>query len=90
MISTAMLILGIDRALDTVRDAVVDSAKDAFMDVLLFIWGNIKEGLLVASYSIVLIGGAICVILYVAGWGKGIKAMGIIFVCYVLLRAILL
>ena len=50
-----------------------------------------KEALLtleLALYMIVLIFGTICVILYTAGWDKGMKVMGIMFVCYILIKAI--
>lgn len=42
-----------------------------------------------AAYVITLVGGTVFIILYVAGWEKGMKWTGILFVVYILFRAVL-
>lgn len=74
---------------DSVKDQISDSIQTATAEFLAETWAYIKTDLIVTSHLIILIGGPICVVLYVAGWEKGMKYLGIMFVAYILLRAIL-
>lgn len=74
---------------ESLKGTVSDAIRSAVTEYLTETWTYIKADLVNTSYIIVLIGGTICVILYVAGWDKGMKYLGIAFVGHLLLRAIL-
>lgn len=81
---------------DKIKDgvsAVVDGAKDmvvdAIKDVALWVLEGIAQVIVELSYSIALIGGGVCIVLYMAGWEKGLKWTGILFVANVLIRYLL-
>jgi chromate transport protein ChrA len=66
---------------ETVKEAITEMVGDAI--------AGLVASLLNAAYVITLVGGTICVILYVAGWEKGMRCTGIMFVGWVILRAVL-
>lgn len=74
---------------EAVGDALKESVKSAVSEHLSETWAFMKADLIDTSGAIVLIGGTICIILYVAGWEKGMRYTGIMFVGYVLFRALL-
>lgn len=80
----------IDRAMDVsrtaevVKEAVKESVSSFFSDLF---W-SVFSGLASISYAMVLVGGAICVILYVAGWERGLRWLGVMIVIHILLKAI--
>jgi hypothetical protein len=39
-----------------------------------------------ASYEIALVGGGICVLLHIAGWRDGLRAVGVLMVGHVVVR----
>lgn len=41
------------------------------------------------SYRVALLGGTICIILYIGGWEKGLRWAGILFVGHILIRGVL-
>ncbi len=63
--------------------------KKVIAEYVAEVWLYIKADLISTSYVITLVGGTICIVLYVAGWEKGMKNTGILFVGYILLRSIL-
>ena len=67
------------------ESAIKQAVRAYFTDV----WAYVKADLISTSYLLVLIGGTICIILYVAGWEKGMKYLGIMLVAHILIRAIL-
>lgn len=76
-----MMDLGIKEAVKTaVHESVAEMVTGAMRHLLTELTG--------AAYIITLLGGTICIILYVAGWEKGIRYTGIMFVGYILLRAV--
>ena len=70
-------------------EGVAEKATDAVFAHLAEKAAFMKADLIDTSQTLVLVGGTICVVLYVAGWEKGMKYTGIMFVGYVLLRAVL-
>ncbi len=67
-------------------EEVIHNAISSYMTD---IWTQLREELINASYIVTLLAGTIFIILYVAGWEKGMRYTGILFVCYILLQAIL-
>ena len=74
---------------ESVKESVAETVREAFSEFLTETWAYIREDLISTSYTLVLVGGTICVVLYVAGWEKGMRYLGIAFVGHILLRAIL-
>lgn len=74
---------------EVVGEAVKESVKSAVSEHLSETWAFMKADLIDTSGVIVLIGSTICIILYVAGWEKGMRYTGIMFVGYMLFRALL-
>lgn len=73
----------------TVTETMKDVVKEAVKEHLTETWAFVKADLINTASTIVLVGGAICIILYVAGWEKGMRYTGIMFVSYLLFRALL-
>ncbi len=73
----------------TLTETMKDVAKEAVKEQLTETWAFVKADLINTASTIVLVGGAICIILYVAGWEKGMRYTGIMFVGYLLFRALL-
>lgn len=73
----------------TLVESMGGSVKQAVKEYFTEMWLYFKTDLIDTSYLLVLLGGTICVILYVAGWEKGMRYLGIMFVGYILLRAVL-
>lgn len=73
----------------TVTESMGGFAKQALKEYFAEMWLYFKADLISTGYILVLVGGTICIILYVAGWEKGMRYLGIMFVSYILLRAIL-
>jgi hypothetical protein len=73
----------------TLTEAAGDMVKEAVKEHLTETWSFMKEDLIHTAGAFVLIGGTICIILYVAGWEKGMRYTGIIFAGYLLFRALL-
>lgn len=44
------------------------------------------HGLVAISYSVALVGGGILILMYVAGYRKGLRYTGILFISHVLIR----
>lgn len=70
---------------ETVKEAIAEAIAETFAGA----FTHVLVELMNAAYILVLIGGTICIVLYVAGWEKGMKYAGIMFVSYVILRAVL-
>ncbi len=62
--------------------------KEALLDLMYELAVSFYYVVTSAAYAIVLIGGTVCMILYVAGWDEGMKYTGLMFVGYILFRAI--
>ncbi len=74
---------------ESLQTSVSDAIQDAVTGYLSSVWAQIRIDIIETSYFVVLVGGVICIILYVAGWDKGMKYLGIGFVAHILIRAIL-
>ncbi len=74
----------VSRTAEVVQEAVKESASSFFSNLF---W-SVFSGLASISYAVVLVGGAICVILYVAGWERGLRWLGVMIVIHILLKAI--
>ena len=74
---------------EAVKESISETVREAFSEFLSETWAFIREDLISTSYTLVLVGGTICVVLYVAGWEKGLRYLGIMFVVHILLRAVL-
>lgn len=72
------------RIAEVVQEAVKEAASSFFSDLFWFVF----SGLASISYAVVLVGGAICVILYVVGWERGLRWLGVMIVIHILLKAI--
>lgn len=70
---------------EAIRNGFIDAIKYLFAGTLV----SLKAWLISASFNLALIGGTICVLLYVAGWAKGMRMTGILFVAHVIIRTIL-
>lgn len=70
---------------ETIKSAVSEAIAESLSGALQHLATELSR----VAYSFVLIGGAVCVVLYVAGWEKGLRYTGIMFVSYAILRAIL-
>lgn len=75
--------------MDLLKDSGAEVVRNAVSEFFAETWAYIKADLISTSYFVVLVGGTICIVLYVAGWEKGMKYLGIGFVAHILLRAIL-
>ena len=75
--------------IDTLKNSASEEIRKVAAEWIAETWQFIKADLISTSYFVVLVGGTICIILYVAGWEKGMKYLGIGFVAHILLRAIL-
>jgi len=71
------------------KTVIGDSIKQAVREYFAEVWLYFKADLISTSYVLVLVGGSICIILYVAGWEKGMRYLGVMFVGHILLRAVL-
>ena len=74
---------------ESIKVAVKEAIAEAVAETLGGAARHVATELVSAAYVIVLVGGTICIVLYVAGWEKGMRYAGIMFVGYVLIRAIL-
>lgn len=75
--------------MDEVKKYWVDIISEAMLNALYSVLESLRHFLVDASLSIGLIGGAICILFYVAGWEKGMRYTGILFVAHVLIRGLL-
>ena len=73
----------------TLTETMKDVAKEAVKEHLTETWAFMKADIVHTAGAFVLIGGTISIILYVAGWEKGMRCTGIMFVGYLLFRALL-
>lgn len=67
------------------KDAITELVKSSYGAVGSFISG----WLITSTHFLVLVGGPICILAYVFGWGKGMKATGILFLAHVLVSGLL-
>lgn len=65
-----------------------EAFKEAIIELLLQAFSAVTHWLVSVSYSAALIGGAISVLLYVAGWPKGMRCVGILVVVHVVFRTV--
>ena len=68
---------------------MIESIKKALAESAGNHMGEVVGGLIASVSTIVLIGGTISIILYVAGWERGMRWTGVMFVGYVILRTVL-
>ena len=66
-----------------------EAFKQAIIELIQQAFGSISSWLVSISFSLALVGGAISVLLYVAGWSKGMRCTGILVVAHILFRTIL-
>jgi hypothetical protein len=74
---------------ERVTESIKEEVRDAVSSFLVDLWKDVAVALASTSYCLALVGGSIFIILYVAGWERGLRWTGILFVAHVLLRAIL-
>ena len=74
---------------ESLKETVAEAVRSTIIEFFTETWAYIKVDLISSSYIVVLVGGSICIVLYVAGWEKGMRYLGIMFVGHILLRAIL-
>jgi hypothetical protein len=75
--------------IDGLKEAFKAAISESAHDTLAWIGANISHFLLSISYSLALYGGGILIILYVAGYRKGLRYCGILFVSHILIRYLL-
>jgi len=66
-----------------------EAFKEAIIELLKMAFSSLGHWIVGVSYSLALVGGTISVLLYVAGWAKGMRWVGILVVAHVILRTIL-
>ena len=64
-------------------------AKEQVKEAVIGGLEGIKDILLELSYSFALVGGGICVLLWLSGWRNGNRWAGILFIAHVLVRFLL-
>ncbi len=74
---------------DLIKETVFEAVRNSILEFLTDSWAIVRADLIEAGHVVTLVGGTICIVLYVSGWEKGMKNAGILFVGYLLLRAIL-
>lgn len=70
---------------DGIKAQIAEATKAKILGFLSGLCSVISD----LSYSIALIGGGICIVLYVAGWEKGGKWAGILTAAYALIKYLL-
>lgn len=73
----------------SVREATREWVKREFKEILFGVWDATREFLVDVSFTVALIGGGICILMWVAGWKDGFRWTGILFVGNVLIRFLL-
>jgi len=67
------------------KEAIIEAFKSMFSSTL--VW--FQHWLVGASFNLALVGGTISVLLYVAGWQKGLRCTGILVVAHTIIRTLL-
>jgi hypothetical protein len=62
------------------KEAIIELIEEGIIGLV--------DGILSITYFLALIGCPICIILYVAGWRKGKRVTGILFVIHVLAKGL--
>ena len=65
-----------------------EAFKEAIIELLKTAFSSLGHWITGASYSLALVGGTISVLLYVAGWSKGMRCTGVLLVAHVILKTI--
>jgi len=71
------------------KEALKEAIIEAFKSMLSSAWVWFQHWLIATSFNLALVGGTISVLLYVAGWSKGMRCTGILVVGYTIIRTIL-
>jgi murein DD-endopeptidase MepM/ murein hydrolase activator NlpD len=80
---------GIDTKIDNAINESVDDMKQEMIDGIIAFLGALRDVAIDLSFSIALIGGGLSIILWVAGFQKGMRWAGILFVANVLIKTLL-
>jgi hypothetical protein len=70
-------------------DSVKESAKEQTMEIILGTLEALRDIVVELSGSIALVGGGLCILLYVAGWRDGLRWTGILSVANLLIKFLL-
>jgi len=65
-----------------------EAFKEAIIELIKSALDSFTHWLTGFSYNFALIGGTVCVLLYIAGWSKGMRCVGILVVAHAVLRTI--
>jgi len=66
-----------------------EAFKEAIIELLKMALSSLGHWIVGVSYSLALVGGTISVLLYVAGWSKGMRWTGILVVAHVILKTVI-
>jgi hypothetical protein len=75
--------------LSPITGSLKEWAKDQTTDVIKGILESIRDVFVDSSYSVALVGGGICILLWMGGWDNGKKWAGILLMSHVLIRFLL-
>jgi hypothetical protein len=87
--STIKVVLSQTPVLLTTENPIKEYAKQQVQDAVMGALEAIGQILVEASFSLALVGGGICTLLWLGGWKNGARWIGILIMAHVVIRVLI-